>query len=113
MIGEILGWLAQLVASEKIKEQFGKRGLNKETRILKEALEDSQNFRAEYADALQQVHRIAADRDHYHSEMMKLRIEVAQQEQELAKLRKKLAKLEQAQAGAAKPASRKSARKKS
>ncbi|WNO54639.1 hypothetical protein [Stakelama saccharophila] len=76
--GEILGWLVKIVAGEKIKERLNRSGLQRQNRALLEALADSQAFRREYADALERVHRIAADRDHYHSEMMRLRIEVGE-----------------------------------
>ena len=39
----------------------------------------------------ERVHRIAADRDHYHAEMMRLRIEVARQSAEIDKLRAEVA----------------------
>lgn len=77
MGGEIVAWLLKLVAGEKIKEELGKKGLKKQIRVLNDALAESQEFRKEYAEALEMVQRIAADRDLYHREMMRLRIEVA------------------------------------
>ena len=87
-VGEFLGWLGKVVTGDKIKQQLNRKGLQDQVRVLTRALAESQDHRQEYADALDRVHRIAADRDHYHAEMMKLRLENAELRLELEALRK-------------------------
>ena len=88
--GEALGWLVKLVAGEKIKGRLNRDSLQKQIRVLSDALAESQDHRKEYVDALERVNRIAADRDHYHGEMMRLRIEVNRQAEEIESLRSQI-----------------------
>lgn len=74
---ELLAWLAKLVGGEAVKAQLGKRGLKAELRILRKALEDSQNRRAELESAADLLSRIARQRDDHFAEILRLRAENA------------------------------------
>lgn len=80
---EVLGWLAKLVGGEAIKSQLGKRGLKAEVRILRKALEDSQNRRAELEGAAELVSRIARQRDDHFADILRMRDENAALRDEL------------------------------
>lgn len=87
--GEVFAWLAKLAGGEAIKGQLGKRGLRAEVRMLRKALEDSQNHRAELERTAELLDRSERECERQFAEIVRLRAENVALRAELKRLRAK------------------------
>lgn len=85
--GEILVWLAKTIGGQAIKDRIGRAGLKRQNRVLTKALEESQHRRADLEDAARIVASIAAQRDSYFAEIVRLRAENVALRAEVERLR--------------------------
>lgn len=85
--GEVLVWLAKMLGGEAIKGQIGKRGLKAENRVLRKALEDSQNHRAELERTAELLDRSERECERQFAELMRLRAENVALRAEVERLR--------------------------
>jgi hypothetical protein len=82
---EFLIWLAQLLASEKVKSKLGERGLKSDIVMLRKALKASQARTEELEGVADLLERVAAQRDSYFEELLRLRGELQRLNAELVR----------------------------
>lgn len=85
-LADVLLWLLKLLGGEALKDRLGRRGLRAELRVLRQALQDSQNKRDELANVEPLVDRMARERDALFAEVVRLRVENVALREELARL---------------------------
>lgn len=72
---ELLLWLGKLLGGEALKARLGRTGLRAELRLLRKALQDSQDRRAELEEFGELTAHVLRERDELFKEVVRLRVE--------------------------------------